>query len=90
MGNLAAVLAHCRRGDEVILGNLGHTFLFEGGGIAALGGVHPFVLPTQPDGTLALDDIRAAIRGDDPHYPGLPPDHCRKYPQPVRWCSAQP
>jgi threonine aldolase len=69
MGNLAAVLAHCGRGDEVILGNLGHTFLFEGGGIAALGGVHPFVLPTQPDGTLTLDDIRAAIRGDDPHYP---------------------
>jgi len=69
MGNLAAVLAHCGRGDEVILGNLGHTFLFEGGGIAALGGVHSFVLPTQPDGTLALDDIRAAVRPDDPHFP---------------------
>src|SRR5512133_3194403 len=64
MGNLAAVLAHCGRGDEVILGNLGHTFLFEGGGIAALGGVHPYVLPTQPDGTLLLDDIRAAYRSD--------------------------
>jgi threonine aldolase len=69
MGNLAAVLAHCTRGDEVILGNLGHTFLFEGGGIAALGGVHPYVLPTRPDGTLALEDIRAAVRSDDPHYP---------------------
>src|SRR5512139_2594673 len=69
MGNLAAVLAHCTRGDEVILGNLGHTFLFEGGGIAALGGVHPYVLPTQPDGTLKLEDIRGAIRSDDPHYP---------------------
>jgi threonine aldolase len=69
MGNLAAVLAHCGRGDEVILGNLGHTFLYEGGGIAALGGVHPFVLPTQPDGTLALQDIRAAVRPDDPHQP---------------------
>ena len=70
MGNLAAVLAHCGRGDEVILGNLGHTFLFEGGGIAALGGVHSYVLPTQPDGTLALEDIRAAIRNpDDPHFP---------------------
>lgn len=69
MGNLAAVLTHCGRGDEVILGNLGHTFLFEGGGIAALGGVHPFVLTTQEDGTLAPDDIRAAIRGDDPHFP---------------------
>ncbi len=69
MGNLAAVLAHCGRGDEVILGNLGHTFLFEGGGIAALGGVHSYVLPTQPDGTLCLDDIRAAVRPDDVHAP---------------------
>lgn len=70
MGNLAAVLAHCGRGDEVILGNLGHTFLFEGGGIAALGGVHPYVLPTQPDGTLRVEDIRGAFRNpDDPHYP---------------------
>lgn len=69
MGNLAAVLTHCTRGDEVILGNLGHTFLFEGGGIAALGGVHPYVLPTGPDGTLAIEDIRAAIRSDDPHFP---------------------
>jgi threonine aldolase len=69
MGNLAAVLTHCTRGDEVILGNLGHTFLFEGGGIAALGGVHSYVLPTHPDGTLALEDIREAIRSDDPHFP---------------------
>lgn len=69
MGNLAAVLAHCGRGDEVILGNLGHTFLFEGGGIAALGGVHSYVLPNLPDGTLSLQDIRAAVRPDDPHHP---------------------
>lgn len=69
MGNLAAVLAHCGRGDEVILGNLGHTFLFEGGGIAALGGVHSYVLPNQPDGTLLLEDIRSAIRPDDVHAP---------------------
>jgi threonine aldolase len=69
MGNLAAVLAHCGRGDEVILGNLGHTFLFEGGGIAALGGVHSYVLPTQPDGTLAVEDILSAVRPDDAHHP---------------------
>lgn len=70
MGNLIAVLSHCGRGDEVIEGNLGHTFLFEGGGIAALGGVHPNPLPTQPDGTLRLEDIRAAIRpSGDPHFP---------------------
>jgi threonine aldolase len=70
MGNLVAVLTHCNRGDEVILGNLGHTFLFEGGGVAALGGVHPNPLPNQPDGTIELDAIQAAIRPvDDPHYP---------------------
>lgn len=69
MGNLAAVLAHCGRGDEVILGNLGHTFLFEAGGIAALGGVASYVLPTQPDGTLLVEDIRAAIRSSDIHNP---------------------
>lgn len=69
MGNLASILAHCGRGDEAIMGTRGHTFLFEAGGIAALGGVHPHTLPNQPDGTLALADIRAAIRRDDPHYP---------------------
>lgn len=69
MGNLAAVLAYCGRGDEIILGNLAHTFLYEAGGIAALGGVHPHTIPNQPDGTLTLDDIRAAIRPDNPHFP---------------------
>ncbi len=62
MGNLAAILTHCSRGDEAIMGDLGHTFLFEGGGVAALGGVHPHTLPNQPDGTLRLEDIRGAIR----------------------------
>lgn len=69
MGNLTAILAHCGRGDEVILGDKSHTFLFEAGGISALGGVHSCQIPNQPDGTLALDDIRAAIRPDDAHYP---------------------
>ncbi len=69
MGNLAAVLAHCGRGDEVILGNKAHTFLFEAGGISALGGVHSCQLPNQPDGSLALADIEAAIRPDDVHAP---------------------
>ncbi len=69
MGNLAAVLAHCGRGDEVILGDKAHTFLFEAGGISALGGVHSHQVPNQADGSLALEDIRAAIRSDDPHYP---------------------
>jgi threonine aldolase len=69
MGNLASILAHCNRGDEIILGNLAHTFLYEAGGIAALGGIHPHTLPNRPDGTLDLDDIKGAIRGNDAHVP---------------------
>jgi len=69
MGNLAGILAHCQRGDEVIVGNKAHTFLFEAGGISALGGVHSCQLPNQPDGSLALENIEAAIRPDDPHDP---------------------
>jgi threonine aldolase len=69
MGNLAAILAHCGRGDEVILGNKAHTFLYEAGGISALGGVHSCQLPNQEDGTLILGDIQAAIRSKDAHQP---------------------
>jgi threonine aldolase len=69
MGNLAAILAHCGRGDEVILGNKAHTFLYEAGGISALGGVHSYQLPNQPDGTLVLHEIQAAIRPKDAHQP---------------------
>ncbi len=69
MGNLLSVLAVCNRGDEVIMGNLGHTFLFEAGGISALGGVFPHTIPNQPDGTLLLEDVENAIRPDDIHDP---------------------
>ena len=69
MGNLAAILAHCGRGDEVILGNKAHTFLYEAGGISALGGVHSCQIPNQEDGTLNLQDIQAAIRSKDAHQP---------------------
>jgi threonine aldolase len=69
MGNLAAVLAHCGRGDEVILGDRSHTATTEAGGVAALGGVHPRTIPNQPDGTLSLAAIEAAINPDDDHYP---------------------
>ncbi len=69
MGNLTAVLTHCGRGDEVIMGDHGHTFLYEAGGISALGGVHPHTIPNQPDGTLLIDDIKNAIRGVDFHFP---------------------
>jgi threonine aldolase len=69
MGNLAGILAHCQRGDEVILGNRAHTFLFEAGGISALGGIHSCQISNQMDGSLALNDVKAAIRPDDPHDP---------------------
>lgn len=69
MGNLASILSHCGRGDEVILGTLSHTFLKEAGGVAALGGVHPYPIPNQPDGTLSLDSVAEVIRSDNPHHP---------------------
>lgn len=69
MGNLVALLTHCRRGDEAIVGDCSHTFLFEQGGMAALGGITPRPIPNQPDGALRLEDIRGAIRGDDVHFP---------------------
>jgi threonine aldolase len=69
MGNLVAILAHCQRGDEVILGNKAHTYLYEAGGISALGGVHSCQLTNLPDGTLEIDAIEAAIRPDDAHHP---------------------
>src|SRR5512135_1061936 len=52
MGNLAALLAHCQRGDEVIIGQMNHSFLFEAGGMSALGGIHSYQLRNQPDGSL--------------------------------------
>ena len=69
MGNLTAVLTHCTRGDEAIMGHLGHTFLFEAGGVAALGGVMPHTIPNQSDGSLKLEDIQDAVRSEDVHYP---------------------
>lgn len=69
MGNLVALLTHCGRGDEVILGDRSHTFLFEQGGMAALGGIVPHAVPNRDDGTLQLDAVTAAIRPDDPHFP---------------------
>lgn len=69
MGNLAAVLTHCGRGDEAIMGDCAHTFIYEAGGVAALGGVHPRTVPNQPDGTLRLDDIKHAVRSEDIHFP---------------------
>jgi len=70
MANLACLLSHCARGDEAIMGDLAHTFLFEAGSSAAVGGIHPRTVPNQPDGTLDLGDVEAAIRDpNNPHYP---------------------
>lgn len=66
--NLCGLLAHCGRGDEYIVGQLAHTYRYEGGGAAVLGSIQPQPLPNQPDGTLKLDDIAAAIKPDDPHF----------------------
>ena len=69
MANLVAVLSHCQRGDEVILGDQAHTFLYEAGGISSFGGVHSRQLVNQADGTIAIDDIKHAIRKEDVHFP---------------------
>ena len=69
MGNLVALLTHCGRGDEIIVGDLAHIFYYEQGSTAAVGGIHPRTVPNQPDGTLDLNQVEAAIRGDDLHFP---------------------
>jgi len=67
-GNLCALLAHCERGDEALVGQMAHTYRYEGGGGAVLGGIQPQPLPQQSDGTLLLADIEAAIKPDDEHF----------------------
>ena len=66
--NLCAILAHCQRGDEYIVGQQAHCYRWEGGGAAVFGSVQPQPLNHQPDGTLALDEIEAAIKPDDAHF----------------------
>lgn len=72
MGNLLALQTHCARfarGVEIIAGNKSHIYLNETGGMAAVVGAQAYSVPNQPDGTLLLDDIEAAIRVEDPHHP---------------------
>ena len=66
--NLVAIMSHCGRGDEYIVGQMAHTYRWEGGGAAVLGSVQPQPLEHQPDGSLALKDIEAAIKPDDSHF----------------------
>lgn len=67
-GNLCGILAHCQRGDEYIVGQMQHCYRWEGGGAAVFGSVQPQPLEHQADGSLALADIEAAIKPDDPHF----------------------
>ena len=69
MANLVCTLTHCARGEEVILGDSSHIFLNEAGGMSALGGIHAHTIPNQPDGTMRLEEIEAAIRSDNVHFP---------------------
>jgi threonine aldolase len=70
MGNLLALLVHCQRGDEVIVGSKSHIYLNEAGGMSALGGIHPNPIQNQEDGTLAVEDILNSIRDrEDVHQP---------------------
>ncbi len=66
--NLCALLAHCGRGDEYIVGQLAHTYRYEGGGAAVLGSIQPQPLAQDAQGRMALADIEAAIKPDDCHF----------------------
>lgn len=66
--NLCALLAHCQRGDEYIVGQNAHTYKYEAGGAAVLGSIQPQPLDFEADGTLDLDRVRAAVKPDDPHF----------------------
>ena len=66
--NLCALMAHCARGDEYIVGQSAHTYKYEGGGAAVLGSIQPQPIENAADGTIPLDKIRAAVKPDDSHF----------------------
>lgn len=66
--NLCALMSHCQRGDEYIVGQMAHTYRWEAGGAAVMGSIQPQPLTNQADGSLALADIEAAVKPDDPHF----------------------
>ncbi len=90
--NLVALMTHCQRGDEYLVGQDAHTYRYEGGGAAVLGSIQPQPIENAADGSLPLAKIAAAIKPDDPHFPRsrllalentiggkvLPLDYCRR------------
>lgn len=66
--NLIALMTHCGRGDEYLVGQDAHTYKYEGGGAAVLGSIQPQPIANQPDGSIALADIEAYIKPDDMHF----------------------
>ncbi|HEX4152127.1 MAG TPA: low-specificity L-threonine aldolase [Steroidobacteraceae bacterium] len=66
--NLAALMAHCGRGDEYLVGQEAHTYRYEQGGAAVLGSIQPQPLENEPDGTISIERIARAIKPDDLHF----------------------
>lgn len=66
--NLCALLSHCQRGDEYIVGQHAHTYMYEGGGAAVFGSIQPQPLDFMPDGSLNLDQVAGCVKPDDPHF----------------------
>jgi threonine aldolase len=66
--NLAALMSHCQRGEEVILGMEAHSYRYEAGGAAVLGSIQPQAIANRADGSLDLAEVEAAIKPDDPHF----------------------
>jgi threonine aldolase len=66
--NLAALMAHCGRGDEFLVGQEAHTYKYEQGGAAVLGSIQPQPLENEPDGSIAIERIEHAIKADDVHF----------------------
>src|SRR4029079_17699218 len=66
--NLAALMTHCGRGDEYLVGQEAHTYRYEAGGGAVLGSIQPQPIANRADGTMDLAEVEAAVKADDPHF----------------------